>query len=336
MGLMAEWHRQGLGWVAVGLSTLASCFWAFWGILENFHEGWYYTSLWRNLGLMMAQYLLFMLLFVGAALTSIRWPRVGGGMHVAAALWVTWFFRGASSAVVYPFLVGPLVCMGLGYWCGRPRPRLWAVAAVIGLPFLTGLVCGAEPAWRVWGRLDDGDRSTRRIAVNGVDLIWAPQGPGWPDDGVTWEEATRRCRHLTEDGSSLAETPQDVWRLPTVDEAVRSQQRGGHSCFGSWDEARRRASYRHTPDKESPLWTVHSPVIYWWTATEVNEREALIIVYDGQVWPRPKQARWGYLGFRAVKDSARNVAGTGPWHSGEWAIRAQAPAARPFTEVIDG
>ena len=54
------------------------------------------------------------------------------------------------------------------------------------------------------------------------------------------------------------------------------------------------------------MWDVHSQVIYWWTATEVNDREAFIIVYDGRVWPRPKQSHWGYLGFRAVKEREQN------------------------------
>jgi len=34
--------RQIAGWIAVGLSAAITCFWAFWGIIENFHEGWYY------------------------------------------------------------------------------------------------------------------------------------------------------------------------------------------------------------------------------------------------------------------------------------------------------
>jgi hypothetical protein len=153
--------------------------------------------------------------------------------------------------------------------------------------------------------VDDGDRSARRVAGNGVDLIWAPEGPGWPANGLTWEEAKRRCRHLTEDGLSLAQTPQDIWRLPTLEEAVRSMHRHGRTSGGSWDSARARASYQRTPDKESPLWNIHSQVIYWWTATEANEGEAYIIVYDGQVWPRPKGARWGYLGFRAVRDGGK-------------------------------
>ncbi len=52
-------------------------------------------------------------------------------------------------------------------------------------------------------------------------------------DGVPWEEAVRRCRHLTEEGTALADTPQDVWRLPIVEEAVRSMHRHGNNSGGS-------------------------------------------------------------------------------------------------------
>ncbi len=301
---MERRHQQILGWAAVVLSTLAACFWAFWGIIENFHEGGYYPSLWMNLGLMLAQYLLFMFLFVGAALVAIHWPRIGGGLHIAAAMGAAWFFRGASPMVVYPFIVVPLVFMGFAYWIGRSQPRRWAISLVVALPLITLLVGGAEPAFRVSGRLDDGDHSARRIADYGVDLIWAPEGPGWPRDGVPWSEAVRRCEYLVEDGTFLADTVQNVWRLPTVAEAVQSMQRQGQSCGGTWNAANRKVSYERTPDKESPLWDVHSQVIYWWTATEMNDREALIIVYDGKIWPRPKRAHWGYLGFRAVPVTA--------------------------------
>jgi hypothetical protein len=69
---MVSRYRQILGWIAVGLSTLAGCFWAFWGIIENFHEGWYYPSLWMNLSLMVVQYLFVTLLVVGAGVVAIR------------------------------------------------------------------------------------------------------------------------------------------------------------------------------------------------------------------------------------------------------------------------
>jgi len=39
-----------LGWTAVGIATLASSLWAFFGIYETFHEGWYFRSLSQNAG----------------------------------------------------------------------------------------------------------------------------------------------------------------------------------------------------------------------------------------------------------------------------------------------
>jgi len=141
--------RQIVGWIAVGLSIIITCFWAFWGIIETFHEGWYYESLLSNLGLMFVQYLSPMLIFMGVTLISVYWPRFGGGLHVLFAILAAWFFT--------------------------------------------------------------------------------------------------------------------------------------------------------TPDKESPLWNAHSQVIYWWTATEVDEEHAYIIVYDGKVWRRAKQFNLAYLGFRCIK-----------------------------------
>ncbi len=299
---MSNRFRLSVGWAAVGLSTLAACFWAFWGSIETFHEGWYHPSFAMNIGMMVGQYLLPMLLFVAGALAGIRLPRLGAGIHFLAAFYSAWRFRGAAPLVVYASIVGPLLIMGVCYWFGRPEPKRWAALGVIGIPVLTALICGAEPAWRVSGRINDGDYPARRLVANGVDLVWAPQGPGWPDDGVTWDEAQRRCRHLTLDGLTLADTPQDIWRLPTVEEAVRSMTRHGNNSGGSWDTTNSRPSYLLTPDKESPLWNTNTKVIYWWTATEISDREAYIVVYNGQVWPRPKAARWGYLAFRAVQN----------------------------------
>jgi hypothetical protein len=59
------------GWIAVGISTTITCFWAFWAIIENFHEGWYYESWLSNVGLMFVQYLSPMLIFMGVTLISI-------------------------------------------------------------------------------------------------------------------------------------------------------------------------------------------------------------------------------------------------------------------------
>jgi len=272
--------RQLFGWIAVALSTLVASFWAFWGIIENFHEGWYYRSFWMNVGLMLIQYLLPAILFVVAALAGIYWPRAGGALHLTAAIAAVWFFHRASAVVL--LIVLPLLLIGIGYAFGRPAPRQWATRIVVTIPLLIALALGAEPMYRVSRRHDDGDRSARRVTQNGVDLIWAPAGPGWPDNGVTWFEAERRCRHLSEDGRSLMQTPQNIWRLPTADEALRSMS--------------------PRPDKESPLWDVHSKIIYWWTATETDDDNSRIVVYNGKSHPKRKSSRLGYLGFRAVKD----------------------------------
>ena len=289
-----------VGWIAVGISTVITCFWAFWGIIENFHEGWYYESVLSNVGLMFVQYLSPMLIFMGVTLISIVWPRVGSVLHVMLALLAAWFFQAFANPGMF-LLIAPLVGIGVLYWYGRPQPRKIALALAVGLPILTLLICGVEPVLRVSKRVDDGSLQARPVQGNGVDLIWAPDGPGWPRVGTNWYEARQVCDHLNEDGLASAPEPQNFWRLPTVDEAVRSMARHGENSAGIWDAENAEAAYKTTPDKESPLWNVHSQVIYWWTATEVDEERAYIIVYDGKVWPRSKGFGPAYLGYRCVK-----------------------------------
>jgi hypothetical protein len=301
-------RRQIAGWIAVGLSTAITCFWAFWGIVENFHEGWYYESLLSNVGLMFLQYLSPMLIFMGVALISISWPRFGAGLHVIFALLVAWFFQALISTVAL-LLVVPLIGIGVLYWFGRPQPRKLALSLTVGLPSLTLLIAGVGPLLRVSQRLDDGNLQARLVHGNGVDLVWAPDGPGWPRTGADWHTAQEVCAHLSADGLALAPAPQRIWRLPAVGEAVRSMARHGKNSGGIWDAESGQAIYKSTPDKESPLWNVHSQVIYWWTATEVDEEHAYIIVYDGKIWPRAKQFGPAYLGFRCVKQPAFSLLG---------------------------
>ena len=293
-------RRQIVGWIAVGLSITITCVWAFWGIIENFHEGWYYESLLSNLGLMFVQYLSPMLIFLGVTLISISWPRFGGGVHVILALLAAWFFQALTNAATF-LLIVPLIGLGVLHWLGRPQPRKLAVSLALGLPILTLTIFGTEPVLRVSQRIDDGNLQARLVHGNEAALIWAPDGPGWPRAGADWYEAQQVCEYLGEDGLTPAPAPQHIWRLPTVDEAVRSMARHGQNSGGVWDAEITKATYETTPDKESPLWNTHSQVIYWWTATEVDEEHAYIIVYDGKVWTRSKQFGPAYLGFRCVR-----------------------------------
>ena len=293
-------RRLLLGWIAVGLSTIITCFWAFWGIIENFHEGWYFESWLSNLGLMFVQYLSPMLIFMGLTLISIFWPRFGAVLHFIFALLATWFFRAFSNPVMF-LLIAPLIGFGALYWFGRPQPRKLAVALAVGFPILILIISSIEPVLRVSQRIDQDNLQAQLVSGNGVELIWAPDGPGWPRAGTSWDEAQRACLYLGEDGLALAPTPQEIWRLPTVDEAVRSMARHGHNSGGEWDEEFTKATYDTTPDKESPLWNIYSQVIYWWTSMEVDDERAYIVVYDGRVWPRTKQLSQDYLGFRCVQ-----------------------------------
>jgi hypothetical protein len=72
----------------------------------------------------------------------------------------------------------------------------------------------------------------RQIRGDGVDLVWAPAGPGWDESGFSWSEARRRCDYLTADGKALSVTPQRVWRLPTVDEVIRTMLWRGQNAGG--------------------------------------------------------------------------------------------------------
>ena len=289
-----------VGWIAVGISTVITCFWAFWGIIENFHEGWYYESVLSNVALMFVQYLSPMLIFMGVTLISIVWPRIGASLHAILALLAVWFFQAFANPGMF-LLIAPLIGIGVLYWFGRPQPRKLALALAVGLPILTLLICGVEPVLRVSQRVDDGSLQARPVQGNGVYLVWAPDGPGWPREGTNWYEAGQVCDHLSEDGLTSAPGPQNIWRLPTVDEAARSMARHGENSAGIWDAENEEAAYKTTPDKESPLWNIHSQVIYWWTATEVDKERAYIIVYDGKVWSRSKGFGPAYLGYRCVK-----------------------------------
>jgi hypothetical protein len=292
-------NQQIMGWIAVGFSTLITCFWAFWGIIENFHEGWYYTSWFSNLGLMFVQYLSPMLIFMVITITSIYKPRIGGGLHVIIVLLAAWFFQVFSNVGILLLLI-PLIGIGALYWFGRPQPQKIAAALVVGLPMMTLIIAGIKPALRVSQRIDDGNIQARLVQGNDLDLIWAPAGPGWPSVGAYWQEALQVCQHLGDDGLTIAPVSQHIWRLPSVGEAVQSMALHGQNSGGVWHPEIAKASYKTTPDKESPLWNLHSQVIYWWTSTEIDEEKAYIIAYDGKVWPRSKDIGPDYLGFRCV------------------------------------
>lgn len=77
---------------------------------------------------------------------------------------------------------------------------------VIGLPVLILIVTSIFGMVRISGRVDDGNYVARMVeGGGGVCLIWAPKGPGWSKDGVTYEEAKKICACLNMDSTELLE-----------------------------------------------------------------------------------------------------------------------------------
>ncbi|HHX08074.1 MAG TPA: DUF1566 domain-containing protein [Chloroflexi bacterium] len=297
-----------LGWIGVSLTLIFASLWAYWGAIENFHEGWYSHSIWENLFMLFFQYLLFTIVFVALALVSLRWKKIGLALHILTAAFSAWFFSGATFSVLFGMIIIPILAMGLIYYLGEPEPKKWAYRLLILVPLFTILAISIPQGIKLTQRLDDQNFEARLVEGNGVELVWAPRGPGWPDKATSWEDATRICAYLSEDGTQIMPEPQNIWRLPTVDEAVRSMMLHGENAGGFWDPLEEKAVYERTPDKESPLWDVHSKVIYYWTAdTSVqDENRAYIIVYHGGVFERFKTESQPYLSFRAVREVAAN------------------------------
>lgn len=293
-----------LGWIGVVITLLISGFWSYWGTFENFHEGWYLPSFWENMSLFFVQYMSFTIIFVVLAIVALKWKKLGLILHLILGAVSYWFFSGANFTVRGLLIVIPFVILGLIYYYGDPHPKKWANRLIIIIPLIIVLAISIPQGIKVSKRISDGDLGIKIVSGKGVTLAWAPRGPGWPDDGRSWEAAQEICKFLSEDGMTIMETEQNIWRLPTVDEAVRSMMLHGENSGGIWQAIEEKATYEQRPDKESPLWDVHAKTIYYWTNDTVieDEERAYIIVYHGGVFKRKKTNQQDYLSFRAVKE----------------------------------
>jgi hypothetical protein len=114
------------------------------------------------------------------------------------------------------------------------------------------------------------------------------------------------CAYLNEDGLTLADEPQYIWRMPTTDELVRSLVIHNENAGCEWDGASPQANCDKLPDKETPLWAPDQEPIYYWTADEYDVRKAYYVSYHGWVRYQPKSwgnPRHGYRCVREVTDA---------------------------------
>ena len=297
---LTENKKRIIGWIAVSISAIFANLWAYWGINENFHEGWYNINHWDNVLMMFGQYLIVPFAFIILGFVSVRWNKVGAILHVAIAFYMYFHFGQMIAGLL--FITIPILSISFLYWFGSIQNKTIAYSIIIVLPLILIISIGSVHLFKVSNRFNDNNFEARNIKGNGVELIWAPAGPGWPDNGTSWEEAKQICSQLSEEGNTISKDELNIWRLPTVEEAVASQVYHGANAGGVWNHQTKKVTYNHQPDKESPIWNVNVKTIYWWTSTSLNDKQAYIIVYNGSVYLRNKKIKMGYLNFRAVKD----------------------------------
>jgi hypothetical protein len=153
-------YKFEINWRVIFITLTLSSIWAYWGAIENFHEGWYSTSIWENLFMLFFQYLLFTIIFVSLAVIILKWKKIGLILHFIVAAVSVWFFSGASFSVIGLMIVIPIIALGLVYYYGEPKPKKWTYRLLISIP--QGI--------KVSQRINDNDFGERIVQGNGVTL----------------------------------------------------------------------------------------------------------------------------------------------------------------------
>lgn len=108
-------------------------------------------------------------------------------------------------------------------------------------------------------------------------------------------------RYINYEGTELTDEIQDLWRLPTIEEYVKIFSYRGENSKGFFDTTSGKAHYKHKPDKDAPIWAHNMEVIYYWTSTSFNGKNAYDISYSGRVRYISKTTQQDYRGYRAVR-----------------------------------
>ncbi len=219
------------------------------------------------------------------------------------------------------------------------RRNIWYLLAVVP-PLLILIVLSANYLPLVLTRQDDGNRGIRQIEGNGITLVWAPEGPGWnwkqdyggypswnmialygldpigmrDKPGYGWEIGVfasaedmakyNVCLYLEEDGLTLAGSPQNIWRMPTVNDYARSLTRDGKNAGCLWQgKGHEEITCANPPNKETPLWAPDLEPIYYWAAEEYDHRLAYFVSYNGWVNITLKSGGNPRHSYRCVRDA---------------------------------
>jgi hypothetical protein len=327
--------------IALGTLTLTTSLWMFWGTSEMYYEGWGLPFP-QPLAYLTPALICLLLTALCLRWPHIGgWLLIGVGGAFTFWWWGLTYRRGGLSLISALEMVPVSTLLILTGWLilhsakSKQPPFRWRWYVSIGVPLLIFFGVSAVQLPQIMRRLDDGYRGERLIQGNGVTLIWAPAGPGWnwkqpwggypswgslarygkPPIGLKTGDklgaapyseqemaSTGLCAYLSADGLRLMDEAQNIWRMPTTDEVIRSLTRGGVNAGCTPPEGTGRATCESTPDKETPLWAPDQPPIYYWSGEEANSETAFYVSYNGYVNTQPKD--WGNPrhGYRCVRE----------------------------------
>jgi hypothetical protein len=290
--------KEVIALVTATITFLIIGFWSYWGINENFHEGWYSLSLWENLSLAFIQYLSIPIIFLVISLIAINYKKIGTGLFIVFSIFAMFFFKSNSGRIL---IFIPLLLFALGFYFGKFKSKKIITISFISIFFLIILSFGIPQLIKVENRFNDYDFGLRIVEGNNIELTWAPLGVGYPLKGTNWQTAKSNCARLSNNGTILLDNEINIWRLPSRQEIVASLTRKNNNSMGFIDEFGV-AQYKIKPDKETPLWNPHSQVIYYWTNESKNQEQAFLVAYNGYILGRNKNFGLDYQGYRCVKE----------------------------------
>lgn len=288
------------GIVAVMICTAIAELWSIWGAIENFHEGWYRRSLVQNLLLAAVQYWIWPIAFALLGVLAIRKPKIGAVLFACIGILLNVFLFGFRNSAGVELILVPCLILAVLFWFSAFPRRALAIWACAGLPILTIVAISLPLGWKVAHRITAIQDQPLVWQTGSETLVWAPPGPGWSAGGESYQVAVDTCSHLAPNGRTIGAKALNLWRLPTVEEAVHALDRGGQPAGCQYTGKPGFQDCRTEPDKEAPLWDPYSPVIYWWSATDDARGRNLRVAYNGYVLPVSKRGE-GSTGFRAVR-----------------------------------
>ncbi len=279
--------------------------WSFWGIVENFHEGWYEKSLWLNIKIMLIQYLSIPFTLILISVISIYYRKTGAILFILLGIFSLSYilFLGniqfnIKRAVVWSIVLSPIIFYGIFLIFNEIKRKKIAFYLWVLLPLLLMILIGGKRYTDVKNRFNDKNFGERIVHGNGIILIWAKRGPGFPTKGTNWYRANYVCSHLSLEGDKILNKKVNYWRLPTREEIVRSLTKNNKNCGGTLINGK--VFYKKVPDKETPLWDPYSIVIYYWTSERKGDK-AYLVAYNGRILLRSAKNGADYHGYRCVR-----------------------------------